>query len=170
MAIGGLAVIIVIAAISSFLWYGGRIDKESIGKSDTQTPNPWHDAKSIEEAEEEIGFDLEKFSYLPDGYNQEAVIFFKEERGAVVRELAKNQANERIILEKKNDIIKEDGDYSAYTKEEKVTLGNKEIVMKYKDEKLKKAKWDMNNYTYSIISDAEIKKEEMLKIIAGLEG
>ncbi|WBW96578.1 DUF4367 domain-containing protein [Oceanirhabdus sp. W0125-5] len=134
-----------------------------------QIPNPWVNADSVEEVEKECGFEIEEFNYLPEGFNKSEIVYLKSDDGFIVRQFARNSAEERISIEKINKNIENDGDYTVYDKEETINVGDLLVTVKYTGEDLKKAQWEKGDFKYSIMSDNKIQLEDMVKIIEGLK-
>ncbi len=165
-----LSIIVVGGGIYSFLGSNSNGTKPGITDNGcVQIPNPWVDVDSVEDAERECGFEIEQFTYLPDGFNKSETVYLKNEEGVIVRQFARNSTDERLSFEKRSKTIENDGDYNVYDKEDTIDVADLSVTVKYEDGELKKAEWEKDNFKYSIMIDNKIKLEDMVKIIEGLK-
>ncbi|MCM1989239.1 DUF4367 domain-containing protein [Oceanirhabdus seepicola] len=165
-----LSILVVGGGVYSFM--GNNVDgtKPSItDNGGVQIPSPWVNGDSVEEVERECGFEIEEFTYLPDGFNKSEIVYLKTDEGVIVRQFARNSTDERISFEKRNNTIENDGDYTVYDKENTINVVDVSVTVKYEGENLKKAQWEKDDFKYSIMSDNTIKIEDMVKIIEGVK-
>jgi len=165
-----VSILVVGGGVYSFVGGNSNGIKPSINDNGrVQIPNPWVNVDSVEEVEQESGFEIEEFTYLPEGFNESEIVYLKTDEGFIVRQFARNSSDEKISFEKRNKTIENDGDYTVYDNEENITVGDLSIIAKFKGDVLKKIEWEKGDYKYSIMSDNKIETEEMVNIVDGLK-
>lgn len=129
--------------------------------------NPLQEVATIEEAEEKVGFYVERPEYMIKGYEREALVIINISQNEKLVRQTYGKNNSRIYIEKSFRII-DNGEVNQSDKIKKVIEDNKEILL-LNEEDLYKALWYSEKFKYEISSTDNIAEEEMIKIIRGFK-
>lgn len=122
-----------------------------------QIPNPWKEVSSMDEAQNEIGFDIVVPESI-DGYT-EKVILTNTDTG-IVEVIFRNEDNE-LCFRKGTGDSDISGDYNTYAEEDTIDLNGLTILMKGSDGKVNLATWSDGGFSYSIDSKVGLSKTKM---------
>ncbi len=126
--------------------------------------NPWEEYKTLDEAEEAVGFEIT----LPEAWSEADDAIYRVCAGLNEIEVQINDGDDSVRKAKDDGDIS--GDYNEYASEEEVTVGEITATFKGEDkDSVKLAVWTSGDYSYSIsISDA-VSSEEMQKLVENLK-
>lgn len=147
---------------------GTNIEKPSEGGSQSHG-NPLSKYDSIEEAEKATGINIEEATWMVEGYNfSQVVVIDKGEEGIFVRQIFLGN-NSKIDFEKLSEDLDIDSDHNAYEKVESIEIKDVGVEILKREDGTYKAIWNANGFRYSVIANPEVSKEEVIKIVEGLE-
>ena len=131
-------------------------NKQSTSENN-QIPNPWEEASSMDEAQNEVGFDIAVPESI-DGYTEKVI---RTNAGtSIVEVIFRNKDNE-LRFRKGTGDGDISGDYNTYAEENTIELNGLTILMKGSDGKVHLATWSNGGYSYSIDSKVGLSKTEM---------
>lgn len=140
---------------------GCQFSQTSKSEEETaQIANPFHDCKTIEEAEALAGFDME----TPDkisGYKKAVIQAVKGE----LLQVFYTKGEEEILIRKGSGSDDISGIYEEFDSEEQVFSDNKKITLKSNGTKTYLATWIKDTYAYSIWCSEGMDKKEILNLV-----
>lgn len=113
----------------------------------TQTPNPFTEYKTLEEASKASGIAFTVPEKLPAGYSADYVSAIK---GELIQISYKNAKDSEILLRKGTGTDDISGDYNSYKTSEKVKINGHEVTLKGNDGKVFVAVWNDGTNSYAI--------------------
>ncbi|MDO4620090.1 MAG: hypothetical protein Q4B09_05640 [Lachnospiraceae bacterium] len=133
-------------------------------------PNPFMEYASIEEAQEEAGFELTAPESI-DGYPQKTIQVYENEPKML--EISYRKDEEEICIRKraseKGDAEDISGIYTEYTKSETYEQNDIFVTMKGDLELYHVATWMDGDFNYSVYTDKGMTQEAMLKFVAEIK-
>ena len=123
--------------------------KEGFPVSDVigaETPNPWTEYDSIEDAAKAAGFEFILPETLPEGYGDPVISAIGKEAIQVIY----TNGEDELCLRKALGTDDPSGDYNNYNHIETITIDGTEVTMKGDGEQVSLAIWDRDGYAYSI--------------------
>lgn len=139
----------------------------SISNNDKiQIPSPIEEYKTINEAEEVLGFDFKVPNMLPNNCcNLENISVISN----TILQLTYTGDKNTIVIRvaKTNENIS--GDFAQYSSEKKVEINNLNVVLKGSDDIINNAVWYDNDTSYSIYSKSGITQKDITLIIENIK-
>ena len=131
------------------------------GLGGMQIPNPFVDFASLDEAEKAAGFAL-KIPATPDNLKpivqvmdgKMIQVIFSDENGDPQVYLRKQAGDEDIS-----------GDYNEYAEITTETVGDHTVTLKGNDGKVSTAIWTANGYSYAVMFETPVEKDQILSLI-----
>lgn len=126
--------------------------------------NPWEEYKTLEEAEETVGFEIT----LPEAWTDAADAVYRVCAGLNEIEVQINDGSDLVRKAKDDGDIS--GDYNEYASEEEVTVGDVTATFKGDDkDSVSLAVWTSGDYSYSISLSDAVSADEMQKLVESLK-
>lgn len=139
----------------------------------TQIPNPFLSFETIEDAEQEAGFDID-LPAIPTNYKIKATrVMIKEI--PLIEVIYKEEANEanEIRIRKARTAMNISGDYTSYSEVETLTIDEKIVELSGNNGFLCLATWQKEDYSYSISGHSKDKclftQTEILSMVKSLD-
>ena len=125
--------------------------------------NPWEDFKTLEEAQEKVGFEI---SLPEDWAKKDAVYRVCEGLNAI--EVRFDDGDE--VIRKAKDDGDISGDYNEYASEETMTIGEAQVTFKgTSEDEVNLAVWVSGDYSYSVSSTDAVGADQMKKIVEAVK-
>ncbi len=125
--------------------------------------NPWEDFKTLEEAQEKVGFEV---SLPEDWAKKDAVYRVCEGLNAI--EVQFDDGDE--VIRKAKDDGDISGDYNEYASEETMTIGEAQVTFKgTSEDEVNLAVWVSGDYSYSVSSTDAVSADQMKKIVEAVK-
>lgn len=125
--------------------------------------NPWEDFKTLEEAQEKVGFEI---SLPEDWAKKDAVYRVCEGLNAI--EVRFDEGDE--VIRKAKDDGDISGDYNEYASEETMTIGEAQVTFKgTSEDEVNLAVWVSGDYSYSVSSTDAVSADQMKKIVEAVK-
>lgn len=125
--------------------------------------NPWEDFKTLEEAQEKVGFEI---SFPEDWAKKDAVYRVCEGLNAI--EVRFDEGDE--VIRKAKDDGDISGDYNEYASEETMTIGEAQVTFKgTSEDEVNLAVWVSGDYSYSVSSTDAVSADQMKKIVEAVK-
>ncbi|OKP99457.1 hypothetical protein [Paenibacillus sp. P46E] len=122
-----------------------------IGAKNVQIPNPFQKFDSIAEAEAFAGVTMTLPSQVPAGYTQKLIEAIKND----MIQITYQSGDEQLVIRKAKGSKDISGDHNKYSENLSLTVGDKKVVTKGDDGKIRVATWIDGGYTYSISSTSD---------------
>ncbi|SCH69839.1 Uncharacterised protein [uncultured Clostridium sp.] len=137
MMIFALSAIMVLSMVAcGALTKNVENNKQSTSENN-QIPNPWEEASSMDEAQNEVGFDIAVPESI-DGYTEKVIRI--NAGTSIVEVIFRNEDNE-LRFRKGTGDGDISGDYNTYAEENTIELNGLTILMKGSDGKVNLATW-----------------------------
>ena len=125
--------------------------------------NPWEDFKTLEEAQEKVGFEI---SLPEDWAKKDAVYRVCEGLNAI--EVRFDEGDE--VIRKAKDDGDISGDYNEYASEETMTIGEAQVTFKgTSEDEVNLAVWVSGDYSYSVSSTDAVSADQMKNIVEAVK-
>ena len=125
--------------------------------------NPWEDFKTLEEAQEKVGFEI---SLPEDWAKKDAVYRVCEGLNAI--EVRFDEGDE--VIRKAKDDGDISGDYNEYASEETMTIGEAQVTFKgTSEDEVNLAVWVSGDYSYSLSSTYAVSADQMKNIVEAVK-
>ena len=125
--------------------------------------NPWEDFKTLEEAQEKVGFEVS----LPEDWAKKDVVYRVCE-GLNAIEVQFDDGDE--VIRKAKDDGDISGDYNEYASEETMTIGEAQVTFKgTSEDEVNLAVWVSGDYSYSVSSTDAVSADQMKKIVEAVK-
>lgn len=133
--------------------------------SSSQTPNPFADCETKEEAEELAGFSLT----IPESLEQEgSTEAYRAMKDSMLEVLVSGEEDQiRIRKGAGEEDISED--YTVYEKEDTVEIGERKVTVKGDETLVYLAVWQEGEYSYSVSSENGMALEDMTQLVEGIQ-
>ena len=155
-----IAVCTALMAVSLAVCGGNTSTKIS---SSVAMANPWEDFKTLEEAQEKVGFEI---SLPEDWAKKDAVYRVCEGLNAI--EVRFDEGDE--VIRKAKDDGDISGDYNEYASEETMTIGEAQVTFKgTSEDEVNLAVWVSGDYSYSVSSTDAVSADQMKKIVEAVK-
>lgn len=128
-------------------------------------PNPYTDHDSLEEAEEDAGFEIQ----IPDEICGAKAVAFRN-LGTQMLEVIYYDGDTEVARVRKG--IGEDdisGDYNEYEIDETVDTAGTQVTLKGTADGYALAVWNADGYAYAVSVTKEISKDEMLQLVFNID-
>lgn len=133
--------------------------------SSSQTPNPFADCETKEEAEELAGFSLT----IPESLEQEgSTEAYRAMKDSMLEVLVSGE-EDQIRIRKGAGEEDISGDYTAYEKEDTVEIGERKVTVKGDETLVYLAVWQEGEYSYSVSSENGMALEDMTQLVEGIQ-
>lgn len=127
----------------------GKTNKEQnnpkVSGEKTEVANPITACESVEEAEKLVGFDITVTDSI-EGYDSREVQVINKE----LIEVIYSKGDEEVRIRKAAGSEDISGDYTNYSENNVVAVGELQVTMKGNDGQIDSATWTNGDYTYSI--------------------
>lgn len=130
-----------------------------------QSPNPFTECTTMEEAAQIAGFDLSVPDSI-DGIEKSAIRVNKDGK---LFEVIYDGEDEKIVIRKAESNEDVSGDYTKYEQVNAVNIGNKEVTMKGNSDNISVALWKNEDYSYSIASSTGLSKTTMTDLVHAVD-
>ncbi|MEK3899286.1 MULTISPECIES: hypothetical protein [unclassified Paenibacillus] len=119
--------------------------KQVIG-GDVEIPSPFHEFKTLTEAETFAGLTITLPTSLPAGYTQKLIEAVEKNMIQIIYQ----SDNGDMTIRKAKGSEDISGDYNKYTEAKEITIGKLKVKTKGENGKIHNATWTEGNYTYAI--------------------
>ena len=138
---------------------------ESEASDQVGMPNPWVEAKNQNDAQEQVGFDIQLPSSLTAEYGAPSFLVIP---GEMMEAYYAGAEEARICVRKAAGTDDASGDYRAYSESQQVTVGDLEVTMKGDDGAINLAVWNdgTNAYSIGVYGGAGLPMEEMTQMVS----
>ena len=133
--------------------------------SSSQTPNPFADCETKEEAEELAGFSLT----IPESLEQEgSTEAYRAMKDSMLEVLVSGE-EDQIRIRKGAGEEDISGDYTVYEKEDTVEIGERKVTVKGDETLVYLAVWQEGEYSYSVSSENGMALEDITQLVEGIQ-
>ncbi len=130
-----------------------------------QIPCPLVNYNTIDEARKAVGFTFDVPSVIPDSYNMKDIIVISNE----LAEIFYCKGDNRILYRTAKGNADISGDYSVYTDQKTITIGNAKITCKGEKGSIKLAIWSKDGRSYSLSFEEGIDEQGLTKVIENIK-
>ena len=144
-----------------------QVTETTQGQS-TEIPNPFIEAKNLDEASKIAGFTLE----VPETYEdyKKQVIQAIEDDMIEVIYYDENSEHEGLRIRKAKGTDDISGDYNEYKDVETVKVGDFEIIEKGSEGNISVATWNDGTYSYAIdVAEASLTKDTIANLVSNIK-
>lgn len=139
--------------------------KEQSTSENVRIPNPWKEVASMDEAQNEVGFDIVVPESI-EGYTEKVIRISTDT--SIMEVIFRNEDNE-LCFRKGTGDSDISGDYNTYTQKDTATIGNTEVMMKGDNGLIHLAVWTSGEYTYSVSVHSGITSATMADLVAEIQ-
>ena len=134
----------------------------------TEIPNPFIEAKNLEEASKIAGFTLSVPANYED-YKKQVIQAIEDDMIEVIY-YDENSEHEGLRIRKAKGTDDISGDYNEYKDVETVKVGDFEIIEKGSEGNISVATWNDGTYSYAIdVAEASLTKDTIANLVSNIK-